>query len=220
MENSLAHANEILEQALTEFGADCLVTSALGAGGVLLLTWIHEINPEHPCYLVDTGWLFKETLAYRDYLIAQFGFNLITVDPSISKQEMDNIHGYELYIHNPDMCCKLLKVDPVQKLLMGKKAWVSAPRREQGGSRADLAEIKVDDCGITRVYPLAQVTREEIDDELKRRRVLQHPLRAHGYESIGCIHCTIPTKGGERSGRWARCGKTECGLHFKPEESS
>lgn len=210
----MKEARTILEKALSEFGDDCLVTTALGAGGVLLLAWMQEIDPKYPAYFVDTGRLFTTTLVYRDYLKAKFEFNIVTVPPAMTKEEMAKLHGPDLNATNPDLCCKILKVAPVQKLLKGKKVWVSAPRREQGGNRAYLEHTRVDDSGITRIYPLAHITRVQIDEELGARGIMQHPLRACGYESIGCEPCTSPAIEGERSGRWTGQCKTECGLHF------
>ncbi|MGE0432458.1 MAG: phosphoadenylyl-sulfate reductase [Planctomycetota bacterium] len=216
-----ATPRDILAWALDTHGDRLLATTALGAGGVLLLHELHRLAPGHPTYLIDTGKLFDETLAYRDYLIAAFGFRIVTVAPALDEAALAAQHGETLWETDPDTCCRLRKVEPAAALKREHDAWVSALRRDQGGLRATLPAAEVDRDGVVKVYPLINVTRAQIDGQLRDLGILQHPLHRHGYLSVGCVPCTSPTCGaggggdnGERAGRWASTGKTECGLHF------
>ncbi len=206
---------EILEWAVHTYGEKLLVTTALNAGGVLLMRYLREIAPEHPVYFVDTGKHFAETLEYRDRLVRDFGFNIVTLGPDLPEDEFADRHGRELWQNDADLCCFLRKVLPLQRVRRGKLAWVSALRREQGGERADLGCLSCDTEGLLRVQPLIALSREVLDAELELLGIPQHPLRERGYTSIGCSPCTVaPQSGlGERAGRWAGTRKTECGLH-------
>ncbi len=213
----LDHAapREIFTWALDRYGDDLLVTTALGAGGVLLLHWLHEIAPKHPAYLIDTGKLFALTHAYHRHLAEKFGYRIETVSPEIGESEIVAAHGERLWERDADLCCHTRKVVPNQKLLSGKRAWLSALRRDQGGLRADLPSLRRDASGLVRVYPLVNWTRAQIDAELERLGIPQHPMRENGFLSVGCWPCTQPAIGpGERTGRWSGTQKTECGLHF------
>ena len=212
-----AEPRDILAWALDEFGDRLLVTTALGAGGVLLLHELQQLAPDHPSYFIDTRRHFVETLAYRDYLTAAFGFRIVTVEPAQDEAALAAVHGENLHEHNPDLCCRLRKVDPAAAIKQGKDAWVSSLRRDQGGMRANLPALDVHRDGPVKVYPLINASREQIDERLRDLGILQHPLHRHGFLSVGCAPCTLPASadGGERAGRWAGRLKTECGLHFE-----
>lgn len=206
----------ILKWALDTYGDDLLVSSALNAGGVLLAELLREIAPEHPLVLIDTGKLFPETLAYLEQLRREFGLNIQRV-PAPDEAAFTAAYGANLWQRDADLCCTIRKVQVMNQLRRGKRAWVSALRREQGGERADVRVLELQTDGIVKVQPLAFVTREWIDAQLRHYGVPQHPLFARGFSSIGCEPCTRATAPGEleRGGRWAGTGKTECGLHAR-----
>ncbi len=206
---------EILAWALKQYGDDLLVTSALNAGGVLLGRWLSELAPRHPIFFIDTGKHFPQTLAYRDVLIREYGLNIVTVRQGLDEQEFARRHGPELWRHDADRCCALRKVEVLAGLRRGKRAWISALRREQGGRRSQTPLFEIEQDGLAKISPLANLTRELIDAHLHAYGIPQHPLEAQGYRSVGCEPCTQPARGGERDGRWAGSGKTECGLHTK-----
>lgn len=206
---------EILRWAVETFGDRLLISTALNAGGVLLLQWLQEIAPQHPAYFMDTGKLFPETLAYRDLLRERFGLNVVTVGPDFAEPEFAATYGANLWERDASLCCNIRKVQVMSRLRQGKAAWVSALRREQGGERADIKVLELEADGVVKVQPLALATRTEIDRELGVYGIPQHPLLARGFRSIGCEPCTAPVAQGqnERDGRWAGTGRTECGLH-------
>ena len=213
-EDSLS-PREILAWALKTYGDDLLVTSALNAGGVLLGRWLSELAPRHPIYFIDTGKHFAQTLAYRDALIRDHGVNLVTVSHELGEAEFGDRYGSDLWKRDSDLCCGIRKVEVLTKLRQGKRAWLSGLRREQGGARAKTPVVEIESDGVAKISPLATLTREIIDAHLFAYGIPQHPLREAGYASIGCEPCTQASQGGERDGRWAGSGKTECGLHTK-----
>ena len=213
---------EILQWALDIYGDSLLVTSALGAGGVLLAQYLKELAPQHPSFLIDTGKLFGETQDYYRQLRAQFGLNLIAVDSGLGEREFEQTYGEKLWERDPNLCCQIRKVHVLNRLRTSKHAWVAGVRREQGGSRGDAAVLERESDGLIKVQPLAFVTREWIDEQLRTYGIQQHPLHRQGYRSIGCKPCTraVGETEGERDGRWAGQNKTECGLHRKNNEVS
>ncbi|CAG0992393.1 sulfite reductase (ferredoxin) [Planctomycetaceae bacterium] len=206
---------EILAWALKTYGDDLLVTSALNAGGVLLGRWLSELAPRHPIYFIDTGKHFAHTLAYRDALARDHGLNIVTVSHGLGETELSARYGHELWKRDADLCCSVRKVEVLGRLRKGKRAWISALRREQGGERAQTPVFELEQDGVAKISPLAALTREQIDAHLIAFGIPQHPLREQGFTSIGCEPCTHAATGSERDGRWSGTGKTECGLHTK-----
>ena len=209
------HPRLILKWALQHFGDKLLVTSALGAGGVLLTQYLREIAPNHPAFLIDTGKLFDETLEYYKQLREQFGLNLISVGSGLSEGAFADTYGDRLWERDPNLCCHIRKVHVMNELRKGKRAWVSGLRRDQGGERENISVLEHQPDGLLKVSPLAFVRRDWIDRELRSYGIPQHPLFEKGYRSVGCEPCTLPVDGdqSEREGRWAGFKKTECGLH-------
>ncbi|MCB9931882.1 MAG: phosphoadenylyl-sulfate reductase [Planctomycetes bacterium] len=212
---------EILQWALETYGDSLLVTSALGAGGVLLAQYLKELAPGHPTFLINTGKLFPESLAYYRQLREQFGLKLLAVGSGFGEQEFAEIYGERLWERDPDLCCNIRKVQVLGRLRQGKRAWVSGLRREQGGERANGNVLELLPDGLLKVQPLAFVSRKWIDEELRNYGLPQHPLHGMGYRSVGCEPCTRAVKDGEqeRAGRWAGLAKTECGLHQRRQEA-
>lgn len=206
---------QILQWALESYGDSLLVTSALGAGGVLLAQYLKELAPGHPTFLIDTGKLFPQTLAYYRQLREQFGLKLLAVGSGFGEQEFAEIYGERLWERDPDLCCNIRKVQVLGRLRQGKRAWITGLRREQGGERANANVLELQPDGLLKVQPLAFVSRKWIDEELRSYGLPQHPLHTLGYRSVGCEPCTRAVKDSEqeRAGRWAGLAKTECGLH-------
>lgn len=203
----------ILSWAIDTYKDKLLMTTALNAGGVLLLKYLYDINPNHPVYFIDTGKLFKETLDYRDYLINEFGFNIITINQPITEDQFSDLYGDKLWENNPDRCCYIRKVEIAENLKKNMSAWISSLRREQGGMRSNIEIVEYGK--MAKIYPLAYVCRSYVNSELEKYNIKQHPLYHNGYLSIGCYPCTKPSINNERDGRWSGSCKTECGLHIE-----
>jgi phosphoadenosine phosphosulfate reductase len=195
-------------------GRTAVVTS-FGTESAVLLHLVAGIDPRTPVIFLETGKLFGETLAYRDLLIERLGLKDVrNVAPDPAALLAADPLG-ELWRRDPDRCCRLRKVEPLEEALAGFAAWINGRKRYQGGARARLALAERVD-GRIKLNPLANWTREQINGYFLAHRLPRHPLEGRGYGSIGCEPCTTPVGPGEdeRAGRWRGVEKTECGIHF------
>jgi len=208
-------AGEILAWVWKTFGPKVVASSSFQTQSVPLLHIISQVCPDMPVIFLDTGFHFLETLAFRDELQARYNLNIVVIHPSIGKSQLLAKYGQGLYRHDPDLCCYINKVEPMQRALSGMRAWVSGVRRGQTAHRQNLAVLELQPSGLLKVHPVLDQTEAEQWDYIRRYRLPNHPLFAAGYLSVGCAPCTRPVTGGEgaRSGRWANTEKTECGLH-------
>jgi phosphoadenosine phosphosulfate reductase len=221
----LEHATpeERLAYAVDRWGERLLFTSSFGAGsGVLLHLW-SRVAPHIPVVVVDTGFLFDETLAYRDRLAAELGLRVEIARPAVSRDDFLWEHGADIMARDPDFCCARNKVAPLEPYIARSLAWVSGVRRDQGKTREHVPVLQPTEGGPVKVHPLATMTRAEADAYMEAHGIPEHPLKARRFLSIGCWPCTqaVPEGQDERAGRWAGKGKTECGLHtlLKPREA-
>jgi phosphoadenosine phosphosulfate reductase len=163
---------------------------------------------------LDTGWLFEETLAYRDTLATRLGLrdvrSIKPLEQTLSREDPDR----ELWFSDPDACCRIRKVEPLNRALVPFDAWINGRKRFQGGARAAIPVAEVDGIRL-KFNPFANVSREQIADIYASAGLPPHPLAATGFQSIGCMPCTSRTSSDEdaRAGRWRGRSKTECGIH-------
>ncbi|HCD51169.1 MAG TPA: phosphoadenylyl-sulfate reductase [Balneolaceae bacterium] len=205
---SSAHIDARIAHILNKYGSNVLVTTSFGTTSVMLLHMISRIKPGFPIHFVDTGFLFPETHAYKDELIRRFGLNVITHKaPYETNQRCSNSRLWET---NPDKCCTLNKVEPLQRIMPKYNIWVSGLMGYQSEYRTEL-EIIQEKKGIFRFYPLIDWTKEQVDDYIDGFGLPRHPLEGMGFSSVGCTHCTV--QGDSREGRWSGQNKSECGLH-------
>jgi phosphoadenosine phosphosulfate reductase len=197
-----------------EFPGRIVVLSSFGAESALLLHMVAEIDRATPVIFIDTGKLFGETLRYRDALAKRLGLeDLRVIGPDAAEVARRDIAG-TLWHSNPDACCALRKVEPLERALQGFHAVISGRKRYQGGNRASLTTIEFADRRV-QIDPLTGYTRERIEQEFKARDLPPHPLEADGFLSIGCMPCTdrVAPEEDRRAGRWRGLAKTECGIH-------
>jgi phosphoadenosine phosphosulfate reductase len=206
---------EIIEAALKTVGRDKLaLVSSFGTESAALLKVMADVDPAIPVVFLDTGWLFEETLAYRDTLVARLGLrdvrSIKPLEQALTREDPDR----ELWFSDPDACCRIRKVEPLARALAPFSAWINGRKRFQGGLRAELAVVE-DDGAKLKFNPFANVPREEIEAIFRRADLPQHPLVASGYRSVGCMPCSSRTASDEdaRAGRWRGRAKTECGIH-------
>jgi phosphoadenosine phosphosulfate reductase len=206
---------EIIEAALKTVGRDRLaLVSSFGTESAALLKVMADVDPAIPVVFLDTGWLFEETLAYRDTLVARLGLrdvrSIKPLEQTLTREDPDR----ELWFSDPDACCRIRKVEPLARALAPFSAWINGRKRFQGGLRAELAVVE-DDGAKLKFNPFANVPREEIEAIFRRADLPQHPLVASGYRSVGCMPCSSRTAADEdaRAGRWRGRAKTECGIH-------
>lgn len=205
----------LLECMVDSFPGRIAVVSSFGAESAVLLHMLAQVDPSVPVIFLDTGKLFAETLGYREHLIARLGLTDVrSVSPDADRLSEHDPDGL-LHRSDPDRCCLIRKVEPLERALSGIQAWVTGRKRFQGGVRADLPTLEPADWRL-KINPLAPWSREAVTSYLDRHGLPRHPLEAQGYLSIGCAPCTSPTApgGGVRDGRWAGLDKTECGIHW------
>jgi phosphoadenosine phosphosulfate reductase len=206
---------EVVAAALHTVGREHLaVVSSFGTESAALLKVMADVDPAIPVIFLDTGWLFEETLAYRDSLVATLGLrdvrSIKPLEDALSQQDPDR----ELWFSDPDACCRIRKVEPLARALAPFSAWINGRKRFQGGARAAIAVVE-DDGARLKFNPFANVSREQIDAVYATANLPPHPLAASGYLSVGCMPCTSRTSPDEdaRAGRWRGRAKTECGIH-------
>jgi phosphoadenosine phosphosulfate reductase len=204
-----------------QFCGKIALVSSFGAESAVLLHMVASIDRSIPVITLDTGKLFPETIAYRAQLTALLGLtDLRIVTPEAHSLCLLDGAG-SLHRTDPDGCCHIRKVQPLEKALSGFEAWISGRKRYHGGLRSDVAPLE-EQGGRLKIEPLARFTFEQIEAYLARYDLPWHPLVARGYFSIGCSPCTV--KGGSaddpRSGRWRGLPKVECGIHRSPENAA
>lgn len=189
--------------------AEIMVTSSFAATSAFLLKLISEGNSNQLIYFIDTGYHFDETMAYKKQLTETYGLNVKSV--SALKDEHEFTTKDKTWTKNPDFCCSINKVKPLEIIKNKYTVWVSGLMKWQSDHRKtlDIFEQRGD---ILKFYPLLDVSKEERNNFIKKHDLPFHPLVSKGYHSIGCKHCTVPRE--DRSGRWNNNPKTECGLHL------
>lgn len=206
---------EVIAAALRTVGTENLaLVSSFGTESAALLKVMAEVDPAIPVIFLDTGWLFEETLGYRDTLIATLGLrdvrSIKPLDETLSREDPD----HELWFSDPDACCRIRKVEPLKRALAPFSAWINGRKRFQGGLRAEIPVVEEDGIRL-KFNPFANVSREEIESIYRLAKLPPHPLAASGFLSVGCMPCTSRASAGEdaRAGRWRGRAKTECGIH-------
>ena len=189
--------------------ATVMVTSSFAATSAYFLHIISRIRPRQTIFFIDTGYHFPETLNYKDYLIELYGLAVKDVRPEEWKHEFTARDA--TYKTDPDFCCSVNKVEPLDEVKKDYRVWVSSLMRWQTPHRAEL-EIFEERGGIIKFYPMVDVSKDERDAYIREHQLPFHPLVAQGFSSIGCSYCTVP--GDDRAGRWVDTPKKECGLHL------
>lgn len=206
---------EIIAAAVTAVGRDKVaLVSSFGTESAALLKVMSDVDPAIPVVFLDTGWLFEETLAYRDTLIATLGLKDVrSIKPLDADLQRDDPER-ELWFSNPDQCCFIRKVEPLKRALAPFDAWINGRKQFQGGLRAEIPVVETDGARL-KFNPFAKVSREDIAAIYATAKLPPHPLAASGFLSVGCMPCTTRGFAGEdeRAGRWRGRGKTECGIH-------
>jgi phosphoadenosine phosphosulfate reductase len=189
------------------------VVSSFGTESAALLKIVADVDRSIPVLFLDTGWLFEETLAYRDAVTAQLGLTDVrTISPSSAALRGDPQR--DLWHSDPDACCRIRKVEPLRRALAPFDGWINGRKRYHGDARAGLPLVEIDGTRL-KFNPLARAPRDEIDAIFRDAGLPRHPLESHGFASIGCMPCTSRAEPGEalRTGRWRGRDKVECGIH-------
>jgi phosphoadenosine phosphosulfate reductase len=209
---------EILQWAVSVYGEDLTLSVSFGnPEGMVLLDMLSRITDKAQVFTLDTGFLFEETVRFREEVMRRYPLALKVLTPELSVEEQVARYGPQLYSCAPDLCCEVRKIEPQRKFLRDYGAWVTGIRRDQTEQRASTPVVVFEEYfGVAKIAPLAAWSMDEIDEYVRRYEVPLNPLISMGYRSIGCEPCTRPVAPGEdaRAGRWLGLEKTECGLHI------
>jgi phosphoadenosine phosphosulfate reductase len=209
-----ATAEQVLAWTAATFGDRFIVASNMQ--DAVLIDLAVRARPGVDVLFLETGYHFPETIGTRDAVAAVYDVRIVDALPDHTVAEQDSLLGKDLFARDPNRCCALRKVVPLQRTLAGYDAWVTGVRRVEAPTRAGTPLITWDEkFGLVKVNPIAAWTDEDMDAYIAAHGILVNPLVAEGYPSIGCRPCTAkPLPGADkRSGRWAGTGKIECGLH-------
>jgi phosphoadenosine phosphosulfate reductase len=207
---------EVIARALGIFGREHLaVVSSFGTESAALLKVMADVDPTIPVIFLDTGWLFEETLAYRDMLIERLGLrdvrSIKPLQETLNREDPER----DLWFSDPDACCRIRKVEPLKRALAPFAAWINGRKRYQGGLRTRIPVVEADGFRL-KFNPFAQVSREDVEAIYAQAKLPPHPLASSGFLSVGCMPCSARSAPGEglRDGRWRGRAKTECGIHI------
>jgi phosphoadenosine phosphosulfate reductase len=209
-----ATAEEIIAWAADTFGSRFCVTSSFA--DAVLAHVASRVAPGVDVVFLDTGLHFSETLRVRDTVQRTLPVTVLSVQPRITVGQQDGLYGPRLFSRDPDECCAIRKVEPLERALSNYDAWAAGLRRDEGPTRANTAVVGYEPSrGKVKVAPLARWTQSDVDAYIARYDVPVNDLIRQGYASVGCWPCTRRTQPGEdpRAGRWPLFDKTECGIH-------
>lgn len=217
-EDRVGDARGILEWAFDNIDGFVIGTS-FQLGGLINIHIARELRERVPVLFLQTGFHFPETLDFRDGIVRDWGLELIETEPTFGPERQEREIGPELYRTDPDLCCHLNKVMPLEKVMDGRGGWGTGVRRDQSPTRATTEVFELQELSngqvLMKVNPLAHWRREEVEAFADAYDLPRHPLYSKGFASIGCAPCTRPIgeEGDERAGRWDGFGKAECGIH-------
>lgn len=216
-----APTEQILRWAGERFGARAAIGTSFQGAGLVMMYLAKQHGLRFPVFTLDTGLLFPETVALKKRLEDFFGYQIETLAPDLTVAQQAAAHGPELWKREPDLCCTMRKVLPLQTRLAGADCWITGLRRQQSDTRSGIGIIELyvadESTGreIVKLNPMANWSRDAVWEYLRKYGIPYNPLQDRGYRSIGCQPCTSKGGGGEneRAGRWVGFNKVECGIH-------
>jgi phosphoadenosine phosphosulfate reductase len=212
----VAQAEAVIRWLAARYLPGVALACSFGVEDCVLVDLVQRVAPAVTIFYLDTELLFPETYATRDRLVEKYGIHPVAVSPRQTVQQQAEAFGAALWSRDPDLCCRLRKVEPLAAFLRGQRAWITGIRREQSPTRAGTPLLQWDHrFGLAKGNPLAAWRAADIWHYVHAREVPYNPLHDHGYPSIGCWPCTRAVRPEEdpRAGRWSGFAKTECGLH-------
>lgn len=216
--DSTKGARGVLEWAYSTYDDEQIIyASSFGLEAIVLIDLIYEVKQEAKVVFLDTELHFPQTYEVIERVKQRFPKLQIEMKkPALTLDDQGKKYGSALWKRNPNLCCHIRKVIPLQEVLCNKVAWISGLRREQSPTRAKTEFLNKDEkFKNVKICPLIHWTWEEVWEYVKTRNLPYNQLHDQHYPSIGCIPCTNPVYGDEdsRAGRWSGFAKTECGLH-------
>ncbi len=203
--------HERIKEIYKDFDArDMILTSSFAANSSFLLHLYSKNAPVKPrVYFIDTFYHFEETLEYKNWLSRKYNLEVYDIIPDY--EEHLRTRDHEMWKSNPNLCCDINKVRPIDRIKKNFKLWSSGLMRSQNEHRKHLNIFELKN-GLIRFYPIIDVSLDDRQKYIEKHKLDYNPLVYKGYNSIGCSHCT--EKGKDREGRWVGLAKTECGLHI------
>lgn len=199
---------------LYDEGKSLFLTSSFQTHSIPLIHIIARSGLGIPVYCLNTGFLFPETLAFRDRLAKDFKIEIRDVFSDIPKNQQRDASGNFYFTSNPDYCCHINKVQPTQNLLKTHDIWINGVRADQNANRRNMKTFQSAGYGAMRFHPMLDWSAKAIFEYSKKHDLPSHPLDEAGYTSIGCEPCTRKALPDDpREARWFGLNKTECGLH-------
>jgi phosphoadenosine phosphosulfate reductase len=218
-----ASPEDTLRWAFDEFDSSVTIATGFGLEGVALIDMAVRINPGIDIFFLDTAFLFPETYELRRRLEARYQIRIRSYEPDITPEQQDVRFGEKLWSTDPDLCCRLRKLEPLREALRGRRAWITAIRRDQTLERSSARVVEWDyQWQLVKINPLVRWTTQDVQAYIARNDVPFNPLHDQGYPSIGCTNCTRPIREGEseRDGRWPGHRKRECGIHARAKSAT
>lgn len=228
---------EIIAWAVDAFAPALAVSTSFQTQSMPLLHMVTRILPDIRIFFLDTGYHFWDTLIFREQIQHQWKLNVVDLYRDSRWDVFARQHVRDLPLQDPNLCCYIHKVQPMQNAVSGLRAWITGIRRDQTPERARAQILELQEDGLLKVNPLLNWSRREVQAYIAGHHLPAHPLYERGYRSIGCAPCTAAVRADDddRAGRWVGRGKQECGLHtemfkhrqlaevsdqfvFKPEE--
>ena len=195
-------------------GKKVFASSSFQTHSLPMLHMISRFDKPVPVVFINTGYLFPETLAFRDVVASAFGLEIINVRPLIPRIHQRNSQGNLYFTSDTDRCCFMNKIQPIEPILHEYDVWITGVRADQNSNRAAMSLEQPAPFGCVRFHPMLDWNAKQIYEYGKKFNLPSHPLEDKGYFSIGCEPCTVKLdSAGRRGGRWYGQNRTECGLH-------
>jgi phosphoadenosine phosphosulfate reductase len=212
---------DLLAWAWKRFGTRAAIGTSFQGAGLVMMHLAKSSGLIFPVFTLDTGLLFAETVELKKRLEDFFELKIEALEPDLTVTQQESAYGPELWRKDPDLCCTVRKVLPLQSKLADLDCWITGLRRQQSDSRSQIGLVEIyglEEGGgrdIVKLNPMAHWEREAIWKYIREHHIPYNPLQDRGYRSIGCWPCTRQTGSGEdeRAGRWVGFQKVECGIH-------
>lgn len=214
------HSMEIhqIREKIEEYnreGKRLFTTSSFQTHSIPMLHILSEIDNSIPVYFINTGYLFPETISFRDEVADRLGLKIVDLKPNTPKHMQRETNGKLLFTTDPDHCCYLNKTQPMESVLASHDVWINGVRGDQSAVRKAMKIEQPAPFDSIRFHPMLDWDKRKIFAYIKEHDLPKHPLDAQGYISIGCEPCTrkMDLEMQEREARWFGLNKVECGLH-------
>lgn len=190
-------------------------TSSFQTHSIVLLHILSRIDNTIPVYFINTGYHFPETVAFKDQVADLLKLNIKEVSSFTPRNMQKDARGKLLFTSDPDFCCYLNKVQPLEPILAEHDVWINGVRADQSSVRKNFKEEEKAPHDVIRFHPMLDWNTKMIELYIKEHKLPRHPLEEKGYFSIGCEPCTrkFDLEWSAREGRWFGLNKTECGLN-------